>query len=67
MDELIGSGSSAAVPTNIEVLKSVASGGSFMPSIPLRQFAEVVPNWQYGQICHRNGLRTVTVMAEVAR
>jgi multidrug efflux pump subunit AcrB len=37
------------------------------PSVPLRQFAEVVPTWQYGQICHRNGLRTVTVMAEVAR
>ena len=67
MDELIPIGISAALPTNIEELKSVASSGSFMPSIPLRQFAEVVPNWQYGQICHRNGLRTVTVMAEVAR
>ena len=57
MDELIPIGISAALPTNIEELKSVASSGSFMPSIPLRQFAEVVPNWQYGQICHRNGLR----------
>jgi multidrug efflux pump subunit AcrB len=67
MDELIPIGISAALPTNLEALRSLADGGSFLPSIPLRQFAEVVPNWQYGQICHRNGLRTVTVMAEVAR
>jgi len=67
MDELIPIGLSAALPTNIDELKSVANSGSFIPSIPLRQFAEVVPTWQYGQICHRNGLRTVTVMAEVAR
>ena len=67
MNELIPIGISAALPTNLEALRSLADGGSFLPSIPLRQFAEVVPNWQYGQICHRNGLRTVTVMAEVAR
>ena len=67
MDELIPIGISAALPTTLEGLKSVAESGSFMPSIPLRQFADVVPNWQYGQICHRNGLRTVTVMAEVVR
>ena len=67
MDELIPIGISAALPTNVDELKSVATSGSFMPSIPLRQFADVVPTWQYGQICHRNGLRTVTVMAEVTR
>ena len=67
MDELIPIGISAALPTNFDELKSVANSGSFIPSIPLRQFAEVVPTWQYGQICHRNGLRIVTVMAEVAR
>ena len=67
MDELIPIGISAAIPTDIEGLRSIADGGSFLPSIPLRQFAEVVPTWQYGQICHRNGLRTVTVMADVTR
>ena len=67
MDELIPIGISAALPTDLNELRSVAKSGSFMPSVPLRQFAEVVPTWQYGQICHRNGLRTVTVMAEVAR
>ena len=67
MDELIPIGISAALPTTLDALRSIADAGSFLPSVPLRQFAEVVPNWQYGQICHRNGLRTVTVMAEVAR
>ncbi len=67
MDELIPIGITAALPTTLDALRSIADGGSFLPSIPLRQFAEVVPNWQYGQICHRNGLRTVTVMAEVDR
>jgi multidrug efflux pump subunit AcrB len=67
MDELIPIGITAALPTSLEGLRSIAEGGSFLPSIPLRQFADVVPTWQYGQICHRNGLRTVTVMAEVVR
>ncbi len=34
-------------------------------SAPLRQFASIEPSWQYGQICHRNGLRTITVMSDV--
>lgn len=32
---------------------------------PLRQMAEVRPVWQDGQIAHRNGIRTITVMADV--
>jgi len=32
---------------------------------PLRQMAAVRPVWQDGQICHRNGIRTITVMADV--
>ena len=66
MDELIPIGFSAALPADLEEMKSMVEGG-FQPSVPLRQFAEVVPSWQYGQIYHRNGLRVVTVMAEVAR
>ena len=66
MDELIPIGFSAALPADLEEMKSMVEGG-FQPSVPLRQFAEVVPSWQYGQIYHRNGLRAVTVMAEVAR
>ena len=34
-------------------------------TVPLRQIATVRPGWHYGQIPHRNGLRTFTIMAEV--
>jgi multidrug efflux pump subunit AcrB len=67
MDELIPIGLSAVIPTSVGALYSMESSGETQPSVPLRQFAEIVPSWQFGQICHRNGLRTVTVMAEVAR
>ncbi|MGN0229662.1 MAG: efflux RND transporter permease subunit, partial [Muribaculaceae bacterium] len=38
-----------------------------LANVPLRQVATVEPTWQFGQIPHRNGMRTVTVMAEVER
>lgn len=34
-------------------------------NVPLRQVATVSPVWQDGQISHRNGVRTITVMADV--
>jgi multidrug efflux pump subunit AcrB len=33
-------------------------------SVPLRQIAEVKPDWQTGKIMHRNGVRTLTVQSE---
>ena len=36
-----------------------------LKTVPLRQIAKVTPRWDYGQICHRNGRRTITVMADV--
>lgn len=36
-------------------------------SVPLRQVATVGPEWRVGQIPHRNGLRCITIMAEVAQ
>lgn len=36
-------------------------------SAPLRQVAGITPQWHDGQISHRNGLRTVTIMGEVAQ
>jgi multidrug efflux pump subunit AcrB len=42
----------------------VAGGFS---SVPLRQVAQVTPTWENGQIVHRNGVRTITVMAEIER
>ena len=38
-----------------------------LASIPLRQVAKVEPTWEMGQIPHRNGVRTITVMAETER
>ena len=40
-----------------------AEGG--LRQVPLRQVATIIPQWQDGQIAHRNGLRTTTVMSEV--
>lgn len=45
-------------------LLPVAGG---LVNVPLRQVADVTPSWEYGQIVRRNGIRTITVMAEVAR
>ena len=36
-------------------------------SVPLRQVADVVPSWNAGQIVRRNGVRTLSVMADVRR
>ncbi len=36
-------------------------------SAPLRQIADVVPTWHYGQLSHRNGIPCVTISAEVGR
>jgi len=33
--------------------------------VPLRQVAQVTPAWGEGQIAHRNGIRTMTVRADV--
>ena len=32
--------------------------------VPLRQVADLVPEWQTGRIMHRNGVRTLTVQSE---
>jgi multidrug efflux pump subunit AcrB len=33
-------------------------------SVPLRQIAEIKPEWQTGRIMHRNGIRTLTIQSE---
>lgn len=38
-----------------------------MADVPLRQIADVQPSWHYGQISHRNGVRTISVTADLAR
>jgi multidrug efflux pump subunit AcrB len=34
-------------------------------SVPLREIADLVPQWNTGAIMHRTGIRTLTVMSEV--
>lgn len=41
-------------------LESPATGAS----VPLRQIAELVPEWQIGRIIHRNGVRCISVRCE---
>jgi multidrug efflux pump subunit AcrB/outer membrane protein TolC len=36
-------------------------------SVPLRQIADVKPEWTQGQVVRRNGVLTITVMADVTR
>ncbi|TKG92945.1 efflux RND transporter permease subunit [Puteibacter caeruleilacunae] len=36
-------------------------------SVPLRQIADVKPVWHEGQIVRRNGVRTISIMADVKR
>lgn len=38
-----------------------------LKSIPLRQVANIQPQWSDGQIARRNGVRTVTVYADLVR
>ena len=38
-----------------------------LKTVPLRQVADIVPTTQYGQQVRRNGVPTITVMAEVKR
>ncbi len=52
-----------SVPSDIAGEPIAVNGG--IATVPLRQVASVKPVWHDGQICHRNGIRTVTVMADV--
>lgn len=38
-----------------------------MNSLPLRTIGEIEPEWTEGAICHRNGVRTITILADVER
>ncbi len=42
-----------------------AYGG--VANVPLRQVAQITPSWNDGQIVRRNGVRTISVIAEVKR
>ena len=45
----------------------VQVSGLFGATVPLRQIGSITPEWNEGQITNRNGLRTLTVLADVKR
>ncbi len=46
-----------------EYVQSIVPG----VSVPLRQIANITPDWTEGQIVHRNGVRTLSINADVKR
>ena len=48
-------------------LQNVQVSGLLGASVPLRQIAKISPEWNDGVITHRNGVRTITVMADIKR
>ncbi|SBW00479.1 efflux RND transporter permease subunit [uncultured Dysgonomonas sp.] len=51
--------------SNIGNVNIPTMGG--MSNIPLRQIASISPDWNEGQIVRRNGVRTLSILAEVER
>jgi len=50
-----------------DVGNATVSGMIPSVNVPLRQIAKVQPDWSEGQIVRRNGVRTISVLADVRR
>jgi multidrug efflux pump subunit AcrB len=48
-------------------LQNVQISGLLGASVPLRQIGHITPEWEEGCITHRNGLRTLSVLADIKR
>jgi multidrug efflux pump subunit AcrB len=48
-------------------LENVQVSGMLGAAVPLRQIAKVSPEWNESVITHRNGIRTLSVLADVRR
>ena len=62
---LMSTRSNEASTTNLADEQIPVMGG--LKTVPLRQIADIVPTTQYGQMVRRNGVPTITVMAETKR
>ncbi len=62
---LMSTRSNQATTDNLVNEQIPVMGG--LKTVPLRQIADIVPTTQYGQIVRRNGVPTITVMAETKR
>lgn len=52
---------------SVSDLENVQVPGLYGVSVPLRQISTISPEWNEGAIAHRNGIRTITVMADIKR
>lgn len=62
---LKGNNADSSNISNLADEKIPASFG--LSNVPLRQVADITPCWNDGQICRRNGVRTITIIAEPLR
>lgn len=60
-----GTHADSGLPQDIGNEQIPVAGG--LGSVPLRQVADVTPMWQNGRIVRRNGIYTITVMADLQR
>ena len=60
-------GEKADSATNVDLMSEPISVGGGIASVPLRQVADLVPTWKDGQLVRRNGVYTITVMADLQR
>jgi multidrug efflux pump subunit AcrB len=54
-------------PKTVSSLADVQVSGLLGVSVPLRQIADVGPEWNEAVITHRNGVRSVSVLADIRR
>ena len=52
---------------NISMLEDVQISGLLGASVPLRQIGNILPEWNESVITHKNGIRTINVLADVKR
>ena len=52
---------------NISSLEDVQISGLLGSSVPLRQIGEILPEWHESVITHKNGVRSMSVLADVKR
>jgi multidrug efflux pump subunit AcrB len=50
-----------------QVMNQYVSSQFGLSAVPLRQIVDAGPAWSEGQIAHRNGIRTLTVMVDIAQ
>ena len=52
---------------NISALENVPVSGLIGATVPLRQTGKISPEWNESTITHRNGMRTMSVLADIRR